>query len=150
MKIEVVVEPNKNQNQYILLELLEQTPAPDQLQNPPSSWPPAGAITLDQLKVINDLNQRNAFVVKQATLIQDTVDSSLKYILDYCSENGVDDINQRARTRVISLVSNELDGDLKSKKIAVLGAAFKPDSDDVRDSPALDIARGLTKLGAKV
>jgi UDPglucose 6-dehydrogenase len=41
-------------------------------------------------------------------------------------------------------------GSLKDKKAAVLGAAFKPDSDDVRDSPALDVARELQGLGAIV
>ena len=40
--------------------------------------------------------------------------------------------------------------DLKGKKIAVLGAAFKPDSDDVRDSPALDIAAQIHASGAEV
>ena len=40
--------------------------------------------------------------------------------------------------------------DLKSKRIAILGAAFKPDSDDVRDSPALDIAAQIHESGAEV
>ena len=62
----------------------------------------------------------------------------------------IDSINSRARQRVIDVVRNELDMDLKSKKIAVLGAAFKPDSDDVRDSPALDIAAQLHAAGANV
>jgi UDPglucose 6-dehydrogenase len=62
----------------------------------------------------------------------------------------IDEINLRARLRIITLAEQELKGDLKSKKIAILGAAFKPESDDVRDSPALDIARGLRKLGAQV
>jgi len=52
----------------------------------------------------------------------------------------IDSINQRARQRMIDLVRADIGQDLKGKKIAVLGAAFKPDSDDVRDSPALDIA----------
>jgi UDPglucose 6-dehydrogenase len=52
----------------------------------------------------------------------------------------IDSINQRARQRMIDLVRIDIGQDLKGKKIAVLGAAFKPDSDDVRDSPALDIA----------
>ena len=62
----------------------------------------------------------------------------------------IDSINSRARQRVIDVVRNELGIDLKSKKIAVLGAAFKPDSDDVRDSPALDIAAQLHAAGAVV
>lgn len=62
----------------------------------------------------------------------------------------IDSINLRARARVIDLVRVDLDQDLKGKKIAVLGAAFKPDSDDVRDSPALDIAVQLSQAGADV
>jgi UDPglucose 6-dehydrogenase len=62
----------------------------------------------------------------------------------------IDSINLRARARVIDLVRVDLGQDLKGKKIAVLGAAFKPDSDDVRDSPALDIAVQLSQAGADV
>jgi len=62
----------------------------------------------------------------------------------------VDSINLRSRTRMIDLVRNELSEDLRGKKIAVLGAAFKPDSDDVRDSPALDIAVQVQATGATV
>ena len=62
----------------------------------------------------------------------------------------IDSINTRARQRVIEVVRNELGLDLKSFKIAVLGAAFKPDSDDVRDSPALDIAAQIHAAGANV
>jgi len=62
----------------------------------------------------------------------------------------VDSINIRARTRMIDLVRKDLSQDLRGKKIAVLGAAFKPDSDDVRDSPALDIAVQLQGAGATV
>jgi len=62
----------------------------------------------------------------------------------------IDSINMRARARVIDLVRVDLGQDLKGKKIAVLGAAFKPDSDDVRDSPALDIAVQLNQAGASV
>ena len=62
----------------------------------------------------------------------------------------VDSINLRSRTRMIDLVRNELSEDLRGKKIAVLGAAFKPDSDDVRDSPALDIAVQIQAAGAVV
>ena len=62
----------------------------------------------------------------------------------------IDSINQRARQRMIDLVRADLSDDLKGKKIAVLGAAFKPDSDDVRDSPALDIAAQIHAAGAEV
>ncbi|MBU3752332.1 MAG: UDP-glucose/GDP-mannose dehydrogenase family protein [Candidatus Nanopelagicaceae bacterium] len=62
----------------------------------------------------------------------------------------IDSINLRARQRMIDLVRSDLGLDLKSKKIAVLGAAFKPDSDDVRDSPALDIASQISAAGAHV
>jgi UDPglucose 6-dehydrogenase len=71
-----------------------------------------------------------------------------KQSLEFLRE--IDSINLRARARVIDLVRVDLGQDLKSKKIAVLGAAFKPDSDDVRDSPALDIAVQLSQAGASV
>lgn len=62
----------------------------------------------------------------------------------------IDSINVRARTRMIDLVRKDLSEDLRGRKIAVLGAAFKPDSDDVRDSPALDIAAQIQAAGALV
>ncbi len=62
----------------------------------------------------------------------------------------VDSINLRARQRVIDLVRKDLSQDLVGKKVAILGAAFKPDSDDVRDSPALDIAVQIHAAGANV
>ena len=62
----------------------------------------------------------------------------------------IDAINLRARQRIIELVRKDLSDDLQSKKVAILGAAFKPDSDDVRDSPALDIAAQIQAAGATV
>ena len=62
----------------------------------------------------------------------------------------IDSINLRARARMIELVRADLGENLKGKKISVLGAAFKPESDDVRDSPALDIAVQLHGAGADV
>jgi UDPglucose 6-dehydrogenase len=62
----------------------------------------------------------------------------------------IDSINLRARARVIELVRKDLSEDLRGKKISVLGAAFKPDSDDVRDSPALDISAQIQAAGANV
>ena len=62
----------------------------------------------------------------------------------------IDAINLRARQRIIELVRKDLSDDLQGKKVAILGAAFKPDSDDVRDSPALDIAAQIQAAGASV
>jgi UDPglucose 6-dehydrogenase len=62
----------------------------------------------------------------------------------------VDAINMRRRTRVVELARDLVDGSLLGKRITVLGAAFKPESDDVRDSPALSIAAQLQLQGAVV
>lgn len=62
----------------------------------------------------------------------------------------VDAINMRRRTRVVELTRELCGGMLLGKRITVLGAAFKPDSDDVRDSPALSIAAQLQLQGAVV
>jgi UDPglucose 6-dehydrogenase len=57
----------------------------------------------------------------------------------------VDSINMRRRTRMVELTTKACGGSLLGANIAVLGAAFKPESDDVRDSPALNVA-GLLQL----
>ncbi|MDO4760910.1 MAG: UDP-glucose/GDP-mannose dehydrogenase family protein [Corynebacterium sp.] len=62
----------------------------------------------------------------------------------------VDEINQRRRDRVVDLSFAALGGAVAGKKITVLGAAFKPNSDDIRDSPALDVALRLHEHGAQV
>jgi UDPglucose 6-dehydrogenase len=62
----------------------------------------------------------------------------------------VDAINLRRRERAVDLVVNALGGSAFEKKVTVLGAAFKPHSDDIRDSPALDVAVRLHGLGARV
>ncbi|MEW2353194.1 UDP-glucose/GDP-mannose dehydrogenase family protein [Spirillospora sp. NPDC029432] len=62
----------------------------------------------------------------------------------------VDAINRRRRARTVDLVRELLDGRICGARIAAWGAAFKPNSDDVRDAPALDVARTLHGLGAHV
>ncbi len=62
----------------------------------------------------------------------------------------VDMINLRRRDRAVRLVVDALGGLVFGRRIAVLGAAFKPFSDDIRDSPALDVAVRLRGLGADV
>ncbi|WP_432109881.1 UDP-glucose dehydrogenase family protein [Streptomyces sp. AA1529] len=62
----------------------------------------------------------------------------------------VDSINMRRRAQMVELARDALGGVLLGKRIAVLGATFKPDSDDVRDSPALNVAGQLHLQGAQV
>ncbi|OBH34820.1 UDP-glucose 6-dehydrogenase [Mycobacterium intracellulare] len=62
----------------------------------------------------------------------------------------VDSINMRRRTRMVELASAACGGSLLGANVAVLGAAFKPESDDVRDSPALNVAGQLQLNGAAV
>ncbi|ORW01076.1 UDP-glucose dehydrogenase family protein [Mycobacterium kyorinense] len=62
----------------------------------------------------------------------------------------VDNINMRRRTRMVELATAACGGSLLGANIAVLGAAFKPESDDVRDSPALNVAGQLQLNGAAV
>ena len=62
---------------------------------------------------------------------------------------NVDDVNKSRRDYVVELATRNL-ASISGKTIAILGAAFKPDSDDIRDSPALDIALMLASGGANV
>jgi len=62
----------------------------------------------------------------------------------------IDLINLRARRRVVDMVCRELSNDLHGKRVSILGVAFKPESDDVRDSPALDVAIQIHAAGAQV
>ncbi|GAB3526643.1 UDP-glucose dehydrogenase family protein [Arthrobacter monumenti] len=79
----------------------------------------------------------------QARVSELGLDSTMRFL------NEIDEVNLRRRDRIVWLVENLL-GDLKGKSIAILGTAFKPNSDDVRDSPALDIAGRLFNSGADV
>ncbi|MEU4447429.1 UDP-glucose/GDP-mannose dehydrogenase family protein [Actinosynnema sp. NPDC050801] len=62
----------------------------------------------------------------------------------------VDSINLRRRARAVHLVREQCGGTLDGRRVAVLGGAFKPDSDDIRDSPALHVAEELRRGGAEV
>ncbi|MEU0337222.1 UDP-glucose/GDP-mannose dehydrogenase family protein [Streptomyces sp. NPDC006193] len=62
----------------------------------------------------------------------------------------VDGINKRRRARTVDLVRELAGGGLGGVRVTALGAAFKPDSDDIRDAPALDVANTLHRLGAHV
>jgi UDPglucose 6-dehydrogenase len=62
----------------------------------------------------------------------------------------VDGINTRRRAATVALARELVGGRFVGRRIVVLGAAFKPDSDDVRDSPALDIAAAIYTAGGDV
>jgi UDPglucose 6-dehydrogenase len=72
------------------------------------------------------------------------VDRALSFLRD------VDAINMRRRSRVIELAGELAGGSLDGRAVGVLGLAFKPDSDDLRDSPALDVALTIRGMGAQV
>ncbi|TDC57998.1 UDP-glucose/GDP-mannose dehydrogenase family protein [Actinomadura sp. KC345] len=62
----------------------------------------------------------------------------------------VDEINIRRRIRMVDLARQMLGGSFAGRTVGVLGASFKPNSDDVRDSPALDVAASIRAQGAAV
>jgi UDPglucose 6-dehydrogenase len=72
------------------------------------------------------------------------VDQALSFLKE------VDAINLRRRARMIDLARELCGGSFGGMRVAVLGAAFKPNSDDIRDSPALDVAASIQKQGAAV
>ena len=72
------------------------------------------------------------------------VDQALSFLRE------VDAINLRRRARVVDLASELVGGSFGGMKVGVLGAAFKPLSDDIRDSPALDVATSIQRRGAAV
>ncbi len=59
-------------------------------------------------------------------------------------------VNQRQRLRMIDKIVAALDGDVAGKTVGVLGLAFKPQTDDIREAPAIDIIRGLLDRGAAI
>jgi UDPglucose 6-dehydrogenase len=72
------------------------------------------------------------------------VDQALSFLRE------VDAINLRRRVRIIDLARELLNDSFINRTVAVLGAAFKPNSDDIRDSPALDVASRIRLAGADV
>ncbi len=59
-------------------------------------------------------------------------------------------VNDKQPLRMVELAKSALGGSLKGKKIAVLGLAFKEDTDDMRDAPSIPIINALLRLGARV
>ena len=64
--------------------------------------------------------------------------------------NEVERINKEARQDIVRKAEKMLGGDVSGKRIGVLGLAFKPDTDDMRDAPAIDVINALKEKGAEI
>ena len=69
---------------------------------------------------------------------------------DFKILDSVIQVNKKQKVALIPKIKNYFDGDLKGKKIGIWGLAFKPETDDIREAPALDVIEELLKLGAKI
>ncbi|WP_420340718.1 UDP-glucose dehydrogenase family protein [Roseibium sp.] len=74
----------------------------------------------------------------------ETVDSELKIV------NSVIEVNAARKMKMARKVIDFMGGDVSGKTVAILGLAFKPNTDDMRDAPSIDIINGLEKAGAKI
>ena len=69
---------------------------------------------------------------------------------DFRILNSVMAVNHKQKTKIVEKISRYYDNNLKGKKIALWGLAFKPDTDDIREAPALYIIDELLKAGAEI
>ena len=77
------------------------------------------------------------------------VDIAKKYDEDMYVIKAAIDANEKQKRKMVEKIIEKMNG-VKGKHIAVLGLSFKPDTDDMRDAPSIDIIRGLVKAGAKI
>lgn len=82
--------------------------------------------------------------------VQALAKSAAEVNYDFKILESVMEINEKQKTIIIPKIKNYFKDDLKGKKIAVWGLAFKPDTDDIREAPALYIIDELLKAGANV
>jgi UDPglucose 6-dehydrogenase len=82
--------------------------------------------------------------------VQALVKSAGEVDYDFSILNSVMKVNQDQKTIIVPKIKSYFGDDLKGKKIAIWGLAFKPDTDDIREAPALYIIDELTKLGAEI
>jgi UDPglucose 6-dehydrogenase len=82
--------------------------------------------------------------------VQALVKSGNEYNFSFEILKSVMTVNEEQKTVIIPKIKNFFRGDLKGKKIALWGLAFKPDTDDIREAPALYIIDALVDAGATV
>lgn len=82
--------------------------------------------------------------------VQALAKSGKEYGYDFGILDAVMEINEKQKTIIVPKIKDYFKGDLKGKKIALWGLAFKPDTDDIREAPALYIIDELLKAGAEI
>ncbi|MEO8086469.1 MAG: UDP-glucose/GDP-mannose dehydrogenase family protein [Bacteroidota bacterium] len=82
--------------------------------------------------------------------VQALVKTSSDYKYDFTTLKSVMNVNEKQKHTIVEKLKNYFQGNLSGKKIALWGLAFKPDTDDIREAPALNIVDDLVKLGAVV
>ncbi len=82
--------------------------------------------------------------------VQALVKSGLEQNVEFKILNAVMEVNQDQKTRLFPKMRNYFKGDLSNKHIAVWGLAFKPDTDDIREAPALYMIEALLNAGASI
>jgi UDPglucose 6-dehydrogenase len=82
--------------------------------------------------------------------VQALVKSGIDHEYSFNILNAVMSINEKQKTIIIPKIKTYFNGDLKGKNIAIWGLSFKPDTDDIREAPALYIIKELLAEGAKV
>ncbi|HTN07670.1 UDP-glucose/GDP-mannose dehydrogenase family protein [Agriterribacter sp.] len=82
--------------------------------------------------------------------VQALVKSAEDVSYDFKILNAVMEVNQKQKLHLVSKIKKYFNNDLKGKKIALWGLAFKPNTDDIREAPALEIIDALLKEGVTV
>ena len=82
--------------------------------------------------------------------VQALVKSGKEHNFDFEILNSVIKVNEHQKTKLFPKIKNFFRGDLKGKKIAIWGLAFKPDTDDIREAPALYLINLLLEEGANI
>ena len=77
-------------------------------------------------------------------------DIARRYGYEFQIMESVLRVNDAVKQRMIDKITEALDGDAKGKTVGILGLAFKPETDDMRDSPTIPIIKGLQAAGAKI